>query len=336
MGSPPLKIDAWVHCFPPKYREALYKHLPADSYWRHMEKNPIWNLDTYFRIMDRYEGMMGVLSIQAPPVESIADPQKAAEFAKIANDDMAEWVAKYPDYFVTAIGLLPMNNMEAALKETDRVIQDLKFKGVYIFSSINDKPLDSAEFEPLYAKMNEYNLPIFIHPYRMRDTPDYKTEKESKYRVWHIIGWPYATSASLLRLTFSGMFEKYPNLKVVGHHNAALISFFHSRIREEGHTKVPQMMLEKPEFAQLTKEPLDYLRERVYTDCEIRSTPALMCTYAFFGAEHVLFGTGMPHGLSPYRSVQQTVEGVEGMTISDKEKQMIFADSAIKLLRLPI
>ena len=68
----------------------------------------------------------------------------------------------------------------------------------------------------------------------------------------------------------------------------------------------------------------------------VRSVAALMCTYEFFGAEHILFGSGMPHGLSPWRSVHETVEGIEGMRISDEEKQMIFSKNAIKLLRLAI
>ncbi len=331
----PLKIDAWVHCLPSKYKEALYKHLPPDSYWQHMRYNPMWDVETYLRVLDSYPGMMQVLSIQAPPVESIADPQKAAEFATIANDGMAELIAKYPDKFISAIALLPMNNMEAALKETDRALKQLRFRGVYIFSSINGKPLDSAEFEPLYDKMSKYNLPIFIHPVRLKSFPDYETEKESRYRIWHIFGWPYSTTASITRLVFSGMFEKYPNLKVVGHHNAGLISFFHSRIREEGFAR-GMMTMDPPEFAELSKEPLDYFRERVYTDCEIRSTTALMCTYSFFGADHILFGTGMPHGLNPFRAVQWTIEGIEGMTISEQEKQMIYSDSARKLLRLPV
>ena len=331
----PMKVDAWVHCLPAKYKEAIYKVLPEDSYWQHMRYNRMWDEDMYLRVLDRFESMVQVLSIQAPPVEMIAGPKKAAELARIANDGMAELIAKHRNRFISAIALLPMNDMNAALKETERAIKDLRFRGVYIFSTINDKPLDSAEFEPLYEKMSQYNLPIFLHPIRLRDFPDYKTEKESKYRTWHTFGWPYSTSVALTRLVFSGMLEKYPKLKIVAHHNAGFISFLHSRIREEGYG-LERMTIEKPEFAELTKDPLDYFREQVYTDCEIRSVAALMCTYEFFGAEHILFGSGMPHGLSPWRSVHETVEGIEGMRISDEEKQMIFSKNAIKLLRLAI
>ena len=55
--------------------------------------------------------------------------------------------------------------------ELDRAIRQLKFKGVEISSTIMDKPLDSPEFDPFFAKMNEYNLPILIHPRNKKSGP---------------------------------------------------------------------------------------------------------------------------------------------------------------------
>ena len=59
---------------------------------------------------------------------------------------MAELLVKYPDRFVAAIACLPMNNIDAALKEADRAINDLRFRGVMLSTTINDKPLDSPEY----------------------------------------------------------------------------------------------------------------------------------------------------------------------------------------------
>jgi predicted TIM-barrel fold metal-dependent hydrolase len=95
-------------------------------------------------------------------------------------DEMAELVSKYPDRFVAAIAYLPMNNMDAALKEADGAINDLKVRSVYVNSHVNGKPLDSAEFMPLYEKMCQYNLPIYIHPQRKKDFPVYRSKKQSK------------------------------------------------------------------------------------------------------------------------------------------------------------
>jgi len=328
----PVKIDVFAHILPPNYKEALLDWLPPDSYWQHARHDPAFDLETMFRTMDRFEGLVLVLTLQSPPVESIADPEKAAEFAKLANDEMAELVSKYPARFKAAIACLPMNNMDAALKELDRAIKDLKFRGVQLYTPTNDKSLDSPEFMPLYERMIQYDLPILLHPYRYQTTADYKTEEESKYLVYHIFGWPYETSAAMARLVFSGVLEKYPNLKIITHHNGAMVPFLESRICEQQYRK----QMHKPAYAELTKPPIEYFK-MFYADTVIRTVPALMCTYHFFGADHLLFGTDMPHGPElGSHFIQHSIHGIEQMDISDKEKQTVFEDNARRLLRLPM
>ncbi len=329
----PLKVDAWVHLLPPKYADALFNYLPSTSYWQWLHHNPAFNMDHVFQLTDKFEGLVMVMSVGGPPLETVADPQKAVEFARMANDETAEWVAKYPGKFATAVACLPMNDMDAALKEADRAIKDLHFRGIQMFTPTASKPIDSPEFIPLYEKMCQYDLPIYLHPNRQRDIPDYKGEKESKYLIYHIFGWPYETSAALTRLVFSGVMEKFPNLKIVAHHNAAMIPFFESRIIEEQYR---YQQIAKPVYAELTKAPIDYYK-KFYCDVEIRTPAAVRCTYEFFGTEHVLFATGMPYGpMDGYCSVRNSINCIEQLPISEAEKQMIFMDNAYKLLRLPL
>lgn len=80
--------------------------------------------------MDKYEGYVQVLTVNAPAVELIGDPKKSVRLAKLANNEMAELVIKYPDRFVAAVACLPMDDIDEALKEVDRAINDLKFRGV--------------------------------------------------------------------------------------------------------------------------------------------------------------------------------------------------------------
>lgn len=124
------------------------------------------DLEPRFRIMDKFDGLMQVLTLSSPPVEVVDDPDKALDLAKLANDELAEIVMKHPDRFAAAIACVPMNDMDAALLEVDRAVNDLKLRGVQIFTPMNDKSLDSPEFLPLYEKMSEHNLPIWIHPQR--------------------------------------------------------------------------------------------------------------------------------------------------------------------------
>jgi aminocarboxymuconate-semialdehyde decarboxylase len=329
--SYPLKIDVFAHILPANYKKALLEMLPPDA-GSGFGNPALSDLERRFRIMDRFEGLVQVLTLNAPPVELVAGPEKAAELARLANDDLAELVFKYPERFVAAIACLPMNNMDAALKEVDRAIKDLKFRGVQIYTPTGDKPLDSPEFLPLYEKMCQYNLPILLHPHRDQTTADYKTEEASNYIIYHLFGWPYETSAAMARLVFSGVLEKYPDLKIITHHNGAMVPFFESRIASQQYRRD----MPEPAYGELRKPPLEYFK-MFYADTAIRTTPALMCTHHFFGADHLLFGTDMPHGMQlGMQSIRQSINGIEQMDISDTEKQGIFEENARSLLRLPV
>ena len=79
-------------------------------------------MDARFRVLDQYKDIAQVLTLTNPPIEQIAEPSVAVELAKIANDEMAELVAKYPDRFVEAVASLPLNDLDAAFKELDRAM----------------------------------------------------------------------------------------------------------------------------------------------------------------------------------------------------------------------
>ena len=332
-----MKIDIFPHILPVKYKAALYEIAPPGIYIRNViDATPtLFDLDYRFRIMDKYPGLMQVLTLSSPPLEQIASPEKAVDLAKLANDGMAELVLKHPDRFAAAVACLPMNNIEAALEETDRAIVDLKFRGVQIFTPINDKPLDSPEFLPLYQKMSQYNLPIWIHPERAADYADYRTEDRSRYMIFSNFGWPYETTVAMTRLVFSGILEKYPNLKIITHHCGGMVPYLVERIKGSfDHAE----MLRGARYKQgLTKDPIEYFK-MFYNDTAIYgNAPGLMCAYAFCGADHMLFGTDMPFDSQlGERYTRQTIEAIEEMDISDLEKKMIFEDNARELLRLPI
>ena len=332
-----MKIDIFPHILPIKYKEALYKAAPSGFYIQNVIDSlpTLFDLEHRFRIMDKFEGLMQVLNISAPPVELIADGQRAIDLAKLANDEMAELVLKYPDRFVAAAACLPMNDMDAALKELDRAINDLKFRGVQIASPINDKPLDSPEFIPLYEKMAEYNLPIWIHPEREASYADYRNEKRSRYMIFHIFGWPYETAAAMTRLVFSGVLERLPKLKFITHHCGGFVPYLVERIRGAyDHAE----MLRGARYKQgLTRDPIEYFRMFYYDTSIYGNTAGLMCARAFCGIDHMLFGTDFPYDSQfGERYTRQTIEAIERMDISDSEKKQIFEDNARKLLRLPI
>ncbi|MFC1943095.1 amidohydrolase family protein, partial [Chloroflexota bacterium] len=229
-------IDVFTHILPDKYRKALYSKAQR-SLWlqdleAHHDNRPATNADLELRfslVQGVHEGIREVLTIKLPPLEMVAKPSDAVGLAQIANDEMTELVAKHPDRFLGAVACLPLNDMDAALIETKRAIEVLKMKGVQIQSPCDGKPLDSPEFLPLYEMMTKYDLPIWIHPVRGREIPDYKDESYSKYRLHQRIGWPYETTSAMLRLVSSGVLERYPTLKIITHHGGGMLPYQHGR-----------------------------------------------------------------------------------------------------------
>jgi predicted TIM-barrel fold metal-dependent hydrolase len=331
-----LKIDAYSHIVPPKYVRNLAKIAPEEYKNKLSFRPALYDMDYRFRIMDKYEPIVQVLTLGWPPVEDIAEPEKSVDLAKMANDEMAELVLKYPDRFVAAIAALPMNNIEEALKEVDRAITDLRFRGIYLHTPIKDQPLDSPEFISLYEKMASYDLPVFIHPMRSIDYPDYRTENKSKYLISNIFGWPYETTAAMARLVFGGILEKYPGIKFVTHHCGGMVPYYAERIKEFFDTA--EMIVRSKDFPRFTKAPIEYFK-RFYADTAIYgNAAALMCGCSFFSIDHIIFGVDFPLGDSQqgYRNYRQTINAIEQMNIGNIDKDKIYCDNARKLLRLPV
>ncbi len=336
-----VKIDISPHILPPKYREGLSKKLAPEvfkPYQLMVEPFPtLTDLDNRFRLMDKYEGLVQVLTLTLPFVEAVAKPQDAVELARIGNDELAELVFKYPDRFIAAVGSLPMNDMDAALKELDRTVNDLHFRGIQLGTSINGKPLDELEFLPLFKKMQEYNLPILLHPMRPNTVADYPTRNASQYEIYSIFGWPYETSAAMTHLVFGQVLQKFPSLKFITHHCGAMIPYFEQRLKNF-HTHREMRGKGRYNYTRgLTRAPLAYFK-MFYADTALNGcTAGLMCGYAFFGADRILFGTDMPYDCQDGNlSVGDTIISIERMQIPDLDKKKVFEDNAREIMRLPL
>jgi predicted TIM-barrel fold metal-dependent hydrolase len=335
MSTHPLKIDAYSHIAPTRYKDALEKISPKAVAYMIDPFPPLHDLDRRFRIMDRYEGLVQVISPAWPAVEAVADGQKACDLARLANDEMAALVAKYPERFPAAIGCLPMNDIDAALRELDRAIDELHFRGILMYTPINDKPLDSPEFIPFFEKMAAYNLPILIHPVRNSDYADYRTETVSKYRIHMLFGWVYETTVAMTRLVFSGVFDRWPHLKIVTHHCGAMVPYLKERIRN--FLDVGEMR-RKEEVPRMRQAPIDYYK-MFYNDTAIYGNPeGLECARAFCGVDRLLFAADFPLGDMEFgkRNYRQTINAIDEMNLSDEERKKIYEENARQLMRLPI
>ncbi|UCG64998.1 MAG: amidohydrolase [Deltaproteobacteria bacterium] len=332
-------IDAYNHILPKKYQETLEKKvtsrdpkLPSSNWAKTVPT--LMDLEARFRIMDAFDGYIQVISIASPPAYAIAPAPVAIELSRIANDELAELVQKYPERFAAGVATLPMNDPEAAVAEAERAIKDLRLRGVEVYTDIAGKPLDAPEFMPFYEKMEKLGRPIFIHPRGLMSTPDYEGEEFSKYRLWTKLGWPYATAMAVCRLVYSGVIEQFPGLKVVTHHCGGIIPYLAGRL--DWADDVNEMLMGQRDIL-LKEHALVYFRRIFYDTAVSGNTGALQCARAFAGVDQMVFGTDVPFGNQlGRRLIRQAIEAVERMGLSDEEKRKIYRDNAIKLLRLPL
>lgn len=336
-----MKIDVFTHVYPPRYKEALYHYCDAHNInirneYAIQERRPtLTDYEARIRTLDEFDDVTQVVTVTMPPLEEIAAPKQAAELARIANDELAELVAKHPQRFIAGVAHLPMNDMDAALRETERAVNQLGLKGIQIHGTINGKPLSADEFMPLYRLMCDFDLPIWIHPIRHSYDPDYSTEKNSFNQIFSIFGWPYDTTAAMTRLIFAGIFEKFPTIKFITHHCGGMVPFYADRIISHYRNGLERFGAGRPFFPGLTKTPIEYFK-MFYADTALNGGPlSLSVGLNFFGQDHLLFGSDAPYDVElGSLSVRQTIQAIEDMGISESAKRTIYEGNARRLLHL--
>ncbi|HXH26173.1 MAG TPA: amidohydrolase family protein [Vicinamibacterales bacterium] len=334
-----MKIDVFCHILPPAYFDRMVSISGRGAYLqKRVREIPVMtDLDLRFRMMDRFGDYVQVLSLAAPPIEVLAGPEGSPDLARLANDGMAEICAKHPDRFPGFVASLPLNNVDACLREIDRAIDHLGATGIQIFSNVNGRPLDDPAFAPLFERMAQRNLPIWLHPTRTASFADYATEDRSRLELWWTFGWPYETSVAMARIVFAGYFDRFPDLRIICHHMGAMIPYFSGRIGP-GLDQLGSRTEEEDltvYLKRLKKRPFDYFK-MFYADTALFGAPhAIRCGLAFFGVDHVLFATDMP--FDPEKgtyNIRETIRDIDGLEISDADRRKIYEGNARRLLRL--
>lgn len=335
-----MKIDIYNHIFPKRFFDKMQEVWPnAKDLGKRLRGIPMLvDLDERFRVMDLFgSDYRQVLSLASPPLEILGGPDVTPELAKVANDGMAELVGRYPDRFPSFVASLPMNNPDAMLREMHRAIEKLGAGGVQIFSNVNGRPLDEPEFAPLFETMAQYDLPIWVHPARSANFPDYVTEKKSKYEIWWTLGWPYETSVFMARIVFSGLFDRLPDIKIIIHHLGAMIPYLEGRVGP-GWDQLGSRTSDEDYSAllkSLKRRPLDYFKMFYADTATFGADSATRCGVDFFGVDRVMFASDAP--FDPEKGsmyIRETIRIIDQLDITEDERDRIYCRNAERLLKL--
>ena len=333
------KIDVFTHIFPDGYVRRMQEVAPGlkDAGKRVRGVPMLVDLAVRFRVMDAFDGYQQILSIATPPIEAYASPADAIDLARRANDGMAELVGAHPDRFPGFIASLPMNAADAALREMHRAVGELGARGIQIFTNVGGKPIVAPEFLPIFEAMAAYDLPIWLHPYRGSDVSDYAAEERSHYEIWWTFGWPYETSVAMARIVFAGLFDRFPDLKIITHHMGAMAPYFEGRLGpgwDQLGARTSDQDLSGV-LKGLRKRPLDYFR-MFYADTALFGAyDATVCGLSFFGADRVLFASDSP--FDPEKGpmyIRETIGVVDRLPITSEERERIYWRNAVRLLKL--
>ena len=320
-----MRIAAYTHFIPEKIFAKLSTY--PDIGKRMREVPCIHDLEIRRQIVATFDDYAQILAYPMPPLELVAkgDGALAEEYARITNDGFAEICAKYPDYFPGWVAQIPLIAPEAGVREAKRALANGAL-GVQIYTNVAGKPLDDPAFEPFFAAMNKINKPIWMHPARASNFPDYQSEKRSKYEIWWTFGWSYETAAAMARLVFSRIMDKYPNLKIITHHFGGIVPMLEGRIgpgwdQLGARTSDEDLSLV---LKSLKKRPLDYFKKDFYADTAVfGGEPATHAGLAFYDNNKIVFASDCPFdpekGTMYIRETLRILEGID-MPKADKEK----------------
>ncbi len=274
--------------------------------------------------MDQQGVGIMVLSLNAPAIQVLSSVTEAIALARRANDYLAEQVAKNPRRF-QALAALPMQDPEVASKELSRSVKDLGFRGALVngFTQIDDSAAyyDQPQYWPFWETVEDLDVPFYLHPRE----PLVDQRRIYEGHPWFLgSAWAFGAETAMhaLRLMGSGLFDRYPRLKIILGHLGEGLPY--------NIWRVDHRVSKTPRGIPARKPMADYLRENFYltTSGNFR-TPTLLDAIAEVGVDRILFSVDYP-----FEELSDAVEWFKGAGISEADRSKIGMINAEGLFRL--
>lgn len=303
------------------------KYFPKDV-WPKFSAAILDLMDARLQLMDENGMEMMILSLNSPAIQTIYNKKEAIEVARIANDTMAEAIHKHPKRF-QGFAAVPLQDPDAAILELQRAVKELGCIGVLAngYSQIDTEDnymyLDDLAYRPFWAEVAKLNIPFYLHP---REPMPCNAHSVDGHPWLNGAAWTFGTETAThaLRLICSGLYDEFPNLKMILGHMGEALPYTMWRISNR--------MKRENRGAPMKLQACDYLLKNFwYTTSGHHRTQALINTMSEVGTDRILFATDFP-----FESVPEACEWFDSSSISENDREKIGRTNAIELFNLSI
>jgi aminocarboxymuconate-semialdehyde decarboxylase len=268
---------------------------------------------------------MGI-DVQAVSINAFwysADRDLASRLIDFQNEKLAAMVkATNPGRFV-AFASVALQFPDLAAKQMEEGIKRWGLRGAAIGGSVPGEELSSPKFDPFWAKAEEMQALIFVHPQNSAMGTGIWNRVQGNGVLGNVIGNPLETTIFLSHMIMEGTLDRFPNLKICAAHGGGYLPSYADRL-DHGCVTFPEQCNRK-----LKKKPTEYLRQ-IYVDSLVFSPEALRHLVAVVGADHIGLGTDYPYPWTntPVDHVMATPD------LSDADRTAILGGTMSKLLRI--
>jgi aminocarboxymuconate-semialdehyde decarboxylase len=257
---------------------------------------------------------MAAVEAQTSGVGYALDGDKGEAWCRLYNEGIRELVRQHPGRFL-GLAVVPMQDPPRAAAVLEHAIVDLKFSGALITSNCNGNYYNSEEFDPFWAKAEELDVLVVMHPNDVAGA-----ERMSGYGLLTVCGNPADSTLSMGYLIYSGVFDRFPGLKLCVFHGGGFFPYHIGRF-DQNHARASGDIAAK-------SPPSAYLKN-LYFDTLVYTGETLDYLRRVAGPDRLLLGTDYPFDLGDWRGVEK----VEALDCPESEKDLILHGNARRLLK---
>jgi aminocarboxymuconate-semialdehyde decarboxylase len=326
-----LRIDMHSHIIPEKlpnfaekfgygdfiylrhHKQGFAQMMRGNQFFREIGEN-CWNPGLRIEEYESHDTQVQVICTIPVMFSYWANAIDCLELSRFLNDHIAQVVSDYPRHYL-GLGTIPMQDAELAIRELER-IKSVGLQGVQIGSNINNENLGDGRFFPIFEACQELDLAILVHPWEMMGMKHMR-----KYWLPWLVGMPAETTRAICSIIFSGLMERLPHLRFNFAHSGGSFLSTLGRIAHGFECRPDLVAIDNP------VNPKEYLG-RFWVDSITHDPKMLRYVIDMVGIERVTLGSDYPFPLGDL-TIGSLIEELE---LSDKDKKMIFARSALAWL----